>query len=97
MIGHDGLTFSTANPMPKRNSPKSDCQRNNSGDGNNLKKELHQLSPRKALPEMRIEDDGDTITVYGVGDGFARHRSDWFAGSRRKVISVTAPVSSVLK
>jgi len=31
----------------------------------------------KALQEIKIEEDGDTIIVYGVGEPIARHGSDW--------------------
>jgi hypothetical protein len=38
---------------------------------------LQQLRARKASLEIRIEEDGDTIIVYGVGEPIARHRADW--------------------
>ena len=29
------------------------------------------------LPRSCVEEDGDTVTVYGAGEPIARHRSDW--------------------
>jgi len=37
---------------------------------------LQQLKAQKALLEIRMEEDGDAITIYGVGEPIARHRSD---------------------
>ena len=41
------------------------------------REQLQQLKTRKASLEIRIEEDGDTITVYGVGEPIARQRFDW--------------------
>jgi hypothetical protein len=38
---------------------------------------LQQLRAQKALLEIRVEEDGDIITIYGVGEPIARQRSDW--------------------
>lgn len=38
---------------------------------------LQLLRAQKALLEIRVEEDGDIITIYGVGEPIARHRSDW--------------------
>jgi predicted XRE-type DNA-binding protein len=47
------------------------------GEIQQLEQTLQQLRARKALLEIRFEEDGDTIIVYGVGEPIARHRSDW--------------------
>jgi hypothetical protein len=47
------------------------------GEIHQVEQKLQQLRARKALLEIRIEEDGETITVYGVGEPIARHRSDW--------------------
>jgi hypothetical protein len=38
---------------------------------------LQQLRAQKALMEIRFEQDGHTIIVYGVGEPIARLRTDW--------------------
>ena len=47
------------------------------GEIRQAEQRLQQLRARKASHEIRIEEDGDTITVYGVGEPIARHRADW--------------------
>jgi hypothetical protein len=42
-----------------------------------VEKRLQQLRARKASLEICIEEDGDIITIHGVGDPIARHWSDW--------------------
>lgn len=67
---------SLAKPLPNDDEIGSEIRQ--------IEQRLQQLKAQKALLEIRIEEDGDIITVYGVGEPIARHRSDWLRWLKAK-------------